>query len=62
MYIFLLFSDYVVLSEFTLALFEDSGWYKADYSVLYYLKQNSLLWGKGMHLYVHAYCHSSTNY
>ena len=44
---YLLFSDYMVLSEFTLALFEDSGWYKANYTALYNLKQNSLQWGKG---------------
>ena len=40
-------SDYVVLSEFTLALFEDSGWYKANYTALYDLQQNPLQWGKG---------------
>ena len=43
----LLSRDYQVLSEFTLALFEDSGWYKANYTVLYNLKQNPLQWGKG---------------
>ena len=37
----------MVLSEFTLALFEDSGWYKANYTALYNLKQNPLQWGKG---------------
>ena len=41
-------SDYLVLSEFTLALFEDSGWYKANYTALYDLQQNPLQWGKGM--------------
>ena len=40
-------SDYLVLSEFTLALFEDSGWYKANYTALYNLQQNPLQWGKG---------------
>ena len=40
-------SDYSVLSEFTLALFEDSGWYKANYTALYNLQQNPLQWGKG---------------
>ena len=37
----------MVLSEFTLALFEDSGWYKANYTALHSLKQNPLQWGKG---------------
>ena len=40
-------SDYMVLSEFTLALFEDSGWYQANYTALYDLQQNPLQWGKG---------------
>ena len=40
----------MVLSEFTLALFEDSGWYKANYTALYDLKQNPLQWGKGKDL------------
>ena len=44
---YLSFSDYMVLSEFTLALFEDSGWYKANYTAFYSLKQNPLQWGKG---------------
>ena len=39
--------DYLVMSEFTLALFEDSGWYKANYTALYNIKQNPLQWGKG---------------
>ena len=41
------YSDYEILSEFTLALFEDSGWYKANYTALYNLKQHPLHWGKG---------------
>ena len=41
-------SDYMVLSEFTLAALEDSGWYKANYTALYNLQQNPLQWGKGM--------------
>ena len=48
---FLIPSDYMVLSEFTLALFEDSGWYKANYTALYNLKQNPLQWGKGKCVY-----------
>ena len=43
----LYFRDYGILSEFTLALFEDSGWYKANYTALYNLKQNPQQWGKG---------------
>ena len=44
-------SDYLVLSEFTLALFEDSGRYKANYTALYDLPQNPLQWGKGIVLH-----------
>ena len=44
--------DYQVLSEFTLALFEDSGWYKANYTALYDLKQNPLQWGKGKDVHI----------
>ena len=42
-----LYSDYLVLSEFTAALFEDSGWYKVNYSALSALDQHALQWGKG---------------
>ena len=50
-------SDYMVLSEFTLALFEDSGWYKANYTALYDLKQNPLQWGKSKYLNCSYSCH-----
>ena len=40
-----------MLSEFTAALFEDSGWYKANYSALSALDQHALQWGKGMDNY-----------
>ena len=43
--------DYSVLSNFTLAYFEDSGWYKVNYSSLEGLNQLDLLWGKGEHYY-----------
>ena len=36
-----------MLSNFTLAYFEDSGWYKVNYSSLEGLNQLDLLWGKG---------------
>ena len=49
----LFYSDYLVLSEFTLALFEDSGWYKANYTALNNLQQNPLQWGKGKALYTY---------
>ena len=51
--LYYLSSDYLVLSEFTLALFEDSGWYKANYTALYDLQQNPLQWGKGIILHSH---------
>ena len=44
-------SDYLVLSEFTAALFEDSGWYRANYSALSALDQHQLQWGKGINVY-----------
>ena len=62
------FRDYEILSEFTIALFEDTGWYKANYSALYALNQQKLHWGKGRvvsynymfikkpYEYVHNYC------
>ena len=43
--------DYSVLSNFTLAYFEDSGWYKVNYSSLEGLNQLDLLWGKGEYYY-----------
>ena len=52
-------SDYMVMSEFTLALFEDSGWYKANYTALHNLKQNSLQWGKGMYIFKLCITHLS---
>ena len=48
----LLSRDYEVLTEFTLALFEDSGWYKVNYTALYDLKQNPLQWGKGKDVHI----------
>ena len=42
------YRDYLVLSEFTAALFEDSGWYKTNYSALLALHQHALQWGKGI--------------
>ena len=42
------YSDYQVLSEFTVALLEDSGWYKANYTALHELSQAPLMLGKGL--------------
>ena len=44
--------DYDVLSGFTVGLLEDSGWYKANYTALYNLKQNPIQWGKGKSIHV----------
>ncbi|XP_065916685.1 uncharacterized protein [Dysidea avara] len=41
-------SDYIIFSEFTLALLEDSGWYKGNYTALSALNKRSLEWGKGL--------------
>ena len=45
---FMCFRDYQILSEFTIALLEDSGWYKGNYTALSALNQLPLQWGKGM--------------
>ena len=42
------YSDYLVLSQFTVGLFEDSGWYKGNYTALERLNQLPLEWGKGI--------------
>ena len=47
------YRDYEVLSEFTLAFLEDTGWYKANYTALSELSQNSLRWGRGT---AHSIC------
>jgi len=47
-------SDYEILSELTIAFFEDTGWYKANYTALNDLNQNSLQWGKGTYNYFHV--------
>ena len=56
----ILYSDYEVLSEFTLAFLEDTGWYVANYSALSELNQNSLQWGKG--IMAHSHCILFSNY
>ena len=38
--------DYTILSEFTIMLLEDSGWYKANYTALDEINQHPLLWEK----------------
>ena len=40
-------SDYMVYSNFTWKVFEDSGWYKINYTVTESIDQLKLLWGKG---------------
>ena len=39
--------SYTSISNFTLNLLEDSGWYKVDYAVAESLYNYELLWGKG---------------
>ena len=41
-------SDYNVFSNFTLAFFEDSGWYKVNYTFVNNYDQFELQWGKGI--------------
>ena len=49
MHLISFYSDYVVLSQFTIAALEDSGWYKGNYTALDELNQLPLEWGKGSH-------------
>ena len=44
------YSDYVILTDFTIALLEDSGWYKGNYTALHELNQLPLEWGKGTYV------------
>ena len=47
-----LFSDYSVLSNFTWNLFEDSGWYRVNFTFTdTAVEQFDLQWGRGL-LYV----------
>ena len=39
--------SYSSISNFTLLLLEDSGWYKVNYAVAESLHNYELLWGKG---------------
>jgi len=43
-------SDYSVFSNFTLAFFEDSGWYQVNYTFINNYEQFQLQWGRGMKL------------
>ena len=44
-----MYSDYAVFSNFTLAFFEDSGWYKVNYTFINNYDQFELQWGKGVY-------------
>ena len=48
------YSDYAVFSNFTLAFFEDSGWYQVNYTFVNNYNQFELQWGKGMYYIVIA--------
>ena len=39
--------SYISISNFTLNVLEDSGWYKVDYEVAESMYHYELLWGKG---------------
>ena len=41
------YSDYAVFSNFTLAFFEDSGWYQVNYTFINNYDQFELQWGRG---------------
>ena len=40
----------MILTDFTIALLEDSGWYKGNYTALDELNQLPLEWGKGTYV------------
>ena len=42
-----MYSDYAVFSNFTLAFFEDSGWYQVNYTFINNYDQFELQWGRG---------------
>ena len=42
------YSDYAVFSNFTLAFFEDSGWYQVNYTFINNYDQFELQWGRGI--------------
>ena len=44
-----MYSDYAVFSNFTLAFFEDSGWYKVNYTFINNYNQFELQWGRGIY-------------
>ena len=46
--VFSLCSDYAVFSKFTLAFFEDSGWYQVNYTFINNFDQFELQWGRGV--------------
>eukprot|EP00731_Ephydatia_muelleri_P017306 Em0010g404a len=56
-------ADYTTLSNFTLAFFEDSGWYRVNYSYLSTISQFDLRWGQGLGCpFVTDSCNSSRTY
>ena len=52
-------SDYAIFSNFTLAFFEDSGWYQVNYTYINNFKQFDLQWGKGSLILAWNSCHSA---
>ena len=45
-----------------MAFLEDSGWYKANYTALSELNQNSLQWGRGMEFLYLLYMYHDVNF
>ena len=45
-----------------MAFLEDSGWYKANYTALSELNQNSLQWGRGMEFLYLLYMYHDINF
>ena len=56
-----MYSDYSVYSNFTWAFFEDSGFYKVNYSFVALLNEHQfdLIWGKGIqYMYIFSFKYS----
>ena len=50
----MLILSYTSISNFTLNILEDSGWYKVNYTTAESLYSYELLWGKGILVYMAA--------
>ena len=54
-------NSYISISNFTLNLLEDSGWYKVNYAVAEARHSYELLWGKGELDFLQVYNYVTCN-